>query len=152
MRKAVIAAVLLLLFALPQGVTEPLISAAVQVKASRSVYDSMIRAGEDVDISVDIQGFAPAACQWYREDEAIDGANGTLLHISSAKTQDTGIYRMDAMDENGKVRVSADVSLRVVDSTIPKMGDARLPAPVIGAAMAAAAAVCLLSGKKRAFR
>lgn len=150
MRKkiAVIIAVLLLVAVMASA--EGLITASVHVKASRNVYDSVIRTGEDVDMTVDISGFTPVACQWYKGGEPVEGASQTTLHIDSADVSDTAVYRMDAMDETGRVRVSADVALRVVDYSIPKTGDARAPKPLVAGMMAAAAAVALIIRKKAA--
>lgn len=128
---------------------ESMISASVQVRASRNVYDSVIRAGEDVDMTVDVAGFVPAVCQWYFADMPIDGENAAALHIDSAEVMDTGVYRMDALDEEGRVRLSVDVALRVVDQSIPRTGDSRIPQNALRVAVASAASVLLGSSASK---
>lgn len=150
MRKRFLALIALMLLIAGSAAAEGMITASVHVKASRNVYDSVIRTGEDVDMTVDIAGFTPTICQWYRSGEALEGENQSTLHISAADVSDTAVYRMDALDETGRVRVSADVALRVVDYTIPKTGDSRASRPLIAAMMAAAAAVGLIIRKKAA--
>ena len=142
-------AVVLMLIMSVAAAAEGAISAAVQITASRNVCDSVIRVGEDVDMTVLIEGFVPTACQWYREGEMVPGGNQTTLHIDSAEVGDTGLYRMDAMDESGSVRVSADVALRVVDYTIPQTGDTRVAMPIIVGWMGLAAAVAIKILRKK---
>jgi len=137
-RRLLVMISLIMVFCMGAASAEGMISASVQVRASRNVYDSVIRAGEDVDMTVDIVGFEPAACQWYFGDAPVDGANAKVMHIDSAEVSDTGMYRLDALDENGRVRLSVDVALRVVDREIPQTGDARLPHGVLVAVIAAA--------------
>lgn len=141
MRRKLLAFVLLLMLLTASAAAEGVISANVHVRASRTVYDSVIRVGEDVDMTVDIAGFVPAACQWYREGMMIECENLPTLHIDSAEVADSGIYRMDALDSDGRVRLSVDVALRVVDYAIPQTGDSRIPAPTLIGAIAAAFAV-----------
>ena len=143
MLKRITAVLLMMLLFATAACAEDMISASIQVKASRSVYDSVIRTGEDVDMTVQINGFTPAVCLWYRGEQLLEGENQPSLHISSADVDDTGIYRMDALDTQGRVRLSVDVALRVVDSVIPKTGDARLPAAAYLMLMGAAFAVML---------
>lgn len=129
---------------------EASVSATVNVRASRDVRDSVIRAGEDVDLLVTLSGFEPATCLWYREGERIEGETRTAMRIPSAQTSDTGVYRMDALDGDGRVRVSVEVSLRVVDAKIPQTGDSALPMGVPLAAMGVGGcAAALLTVKKR---
>ena len=126
-RKLMIAVCAIVMLCTCAACAEGMISASVQVRASRNVYDSVIRAGEDVDMTVDIAGFEPAACQWYFGGMPVEGANAAVMHIDYAEVSDTGMYRLDALDESGRVRLSVDVALRVVDRDIPQTGDARLP-------------------------
>lgn len=149
MRKTILAILLLLSMLCAAACAEGMITASVQVRASRSVYDSVIRTGEDIDMSVSIDGFTPTLCQWYFEDAPIEGANETTLHIESADTADTGMYRMDAMDADGKIRVSVDVAIRVVDYTIPKTGDPRASRIPLMLLTGAAALGIAFVGKKQ---
>ena len=46
-----------------------------------------------------------------------------MYSIVNAQVEDSGLYRMDAFDENGAMVVSMDISARVIDATVPKSGD-----------------------------
>ena len=69
--------------------------------------------------------------------------------IVNAAVEDSGIYRMDAFDENGDMLLSMEIAARVIDDTVPKSGDSSLP---VGAAFAvlAAASVALFVKLRRA--
>ncbi len=132
------------------AVAEGPVGATVHVRASRDVRDSVIRVGEDVDLMVTLSGFEPESCLWYREGERIDGEARTSLRISGAQVSDTGVYRMDALDTDGRVRVSVEVSLRVVDGTIPQTGDDSLPRAIpLAMTGAAGGMAALLAGVRR---
>lgn len=154
-RRFLLAFCLLLALCIGTASAEGMISASVQVRASRNVYDSVIRVGEDVDMAVEVAGFEPVVCQWYFGEMPLEGENTAALRINSADVADTGVYRMDALDEAGRVRVSVDVALRVVDHTIPKTGDNRIPQNVlllamVSAALTLAAMIGCKAAKKRA--
>lgn len=149
MRKSIALILILLVCISATASASGIIGASVHVRASRSVYDSVIQAGEDVDLFVEISNFTPSGYVWYREGILIEGEHSHTCRIEAAQVEDSGIYRMDAIDASGKVRVSAEVALRVVDQTIPKTGDGR-PAPVLlMGAMASAAAGLIISCKKK---
>ena len=74
-----------------------------------------------------------------------------MFSIVNAQVEDTGLYRMDAFDEAGKMVVSMDIAARVIDDTVPKSGDSSLPVGVALAAMGAAAAGLLLCMRRRTF-
>ena len=80
-----------------------------------------------------MSGVEPARYQWYFEDEAIEGADQRVYNLVNAGLEDAGIYRLDAFDESGKMLLSMDVSVRVVDDRVPKSGDDSRP--VAAAAM-----------------
>ena len=81
---------------------------------------------------------------------AINGANQKVYSIVNAAVEDTGIYRMDAFDANGRMLVSMDISARVVDKTVPKSGDASLPLEAALGAMGIAAIALMAALRRRA--
>ena len=92
---------------------------------------------------------SPASYQWYFEGAPISGADQRVYNIVNAAVEDSGIYRMDAFDENGDMLLSMEIAARVIDDTVPKSGDSSLP---VGAAFAvlAAASVALFVKLRRA--
>lgn len=150
--RKMLAATLLLVCLGHAALAEAPLGATVNVRATRDVRDSVIRAGEDVDLLVTLTGFSPEICQWYREGEALEGENQASLHLEDAAVSDTGVYRMDALDADGRVRVSVDVALRVVDDQLPQTGDSALPAAVPITVMSVAALAALMLRKRRGAR
>ena len=131
----VLAVVMMLLsvYTLAEGV----ISTTVIMRVSRITQNAVVDAGEDLSMEVQIDGVVPAAYQWYFENEAIVGANQKVYSIVNAQVEDSGVYRMDAFDENGKMLVSMDISARVIDKAVPKAGDGSMPVGVAVAGLAA---------------
>ena len=131
----VLAVVMLMLsvYTLAEGV----ISTTVIMRVSRITQNAVVDAGEDLSMEVQIDGVVPAAYQWYFEDRAIAGANQKVYSIVNAKVEDSGVYRMDAFDANGKMLVSMDISARVIDKEVPKAGDGSMPVGVAAAGLAA---------------
>ncbi len=125
---------LLSAYALADGV----ISTQVVMRVSHMTQSAVVDAGEDLSMEINIDGVNPASYQWYFEGRAIDGANQKVYSIVNAQVEDSGVYRMDAFDENGKMLVSMDISARVVDNTVPKSGDNSMPVGVAVAGFAAA--------------
>ena len=122
-------ALVALLLMLGSAVAEGVISTTVVMRVSHLTQDAVVDAGEDLSMEVNIDGVSPASYQWYFED--------------------SGIYRMDAFDENGDMLLSMEIAARVIDDTVPKSGDSSLP---VGAAFAvlAAASVALFVKLRRA--
>ena len=116
---------------------EGTISTTVLMRVSRMTQNAVVKAGEDLSIEVGIDGVEPAEYQWYFNDAPIEGADQKVYNIVDAKPEDTGVYRMDAFDENGAMVVSMDVAARVLEDEVPQAGDGSLP---VGAAIAAFAA------------
>ncbi len=115
------------------AIAEGTISTTVLMRVSRMTQNAVVKAGEDLSIEVNIDGATPASYQWYFNDAPIDGANQKVYNIVNAQPEHTGVYRLDAFDENGAMVVSMDVSARVVEDDVPQAGDGSLP---VGAAMA----------------
>ena len=67
----------------------------------------------------------------------------------NAKVENSGVYRMDAFDANGKMLVSMDISARVIDDNVPKSGDASMPVGVAIGGFVLAAAVLVLAFWRR---
>ncbi|MCQ2436999.1 MAG: immunoglobulin domain-containing protein [Clostridia bacterium] len=132
---ALAAVLLLTVAALAQGT----ISTTVVMRVSHMTQNAVVDAGEDLSMEVSIDGVTPASYQWYFNDAIIDGADQRVYTIANAAVEDTGVYRLDAFDEAGRMVVSMDISARVVDNTVPKAGDNSLPTGVVAGAMALAA-------------
>ncbi|MBQ6373024.1 MAG: immunoglobulin domain-containing protein [Clostridia bacterium] len=142
-------AVLLLLMsgcALAQGA----ISTTVVMRVSHMTQNAVVDAGEDLSIEVNIDGVEPDSYQWYFNDEAITGANQKVLNIVNAQPEDTGIYRLDAFDANGKMLVSMDIAARVIEKKVPQSGDNSMPVGFAFAGIALCGAVMALLLRRRA--
>ena len=68
----------------------------------------------------------------------------------NAQVDDSGIYRLDAFDENGRMVASMDITARVLDPEVPQAGDRTLPVPLVLAAMGLAAATLLALRRRNA--
>lgn len=134
---AILAVLVLLLsaYALADGV----ISTTVVMRVSHMTRNAVVDVGEDLSMEVNIDGVEPSSYQWFFEDAPISGADQKVYSIVNAQVEDSGVYRMDAFDENGKMLVSMDISARVIDDTVPKSGDASIPVGAAAALFAAAA-------------
>ena len=127
------------------GCAEGIISTTVVMRVSHMTQDAVVNAGEDLSMEVNVEGVAPAAYQWYFNDQAIVGANQRVYNIVDASLEDAGVYRLDAFDAEGTMLLSMEISARVIDGTVPKAGDASLP---VGVALAGAAAGLAALGAK----
>ena len=142
-------ALVALLLLLGSAFAEGVISTTVVMRVSRLTQDAVVDAGEDLSMEVNIDGVSPASYQWYFEGAPISGADQRVYNIVNAAVEDSGVYRMDAFDENGDMLLSMEIAARVIDDTVPKSGDSSLP---VGAAFAvlAAASVALFVKLRRA--
>ena len=142
-------ALVALLLMLGSAVAEGVISTTVVMRVSHLTQDAVVDAGEDLSMEVNIDGVSPASYQWYFEGAPISGADQRVYNIVNAAVEDSGVYRMDAFDENGDMLLSMEIAARVIDDTVPKSGDSSLP---VGAAFAvlAAASVALFVKLRRA--
>lgn len=131
------------------AVAENLISTTLVMRVSHMTQNAVVDAGEDLSMEVSIDGAAPASYQWYFNDTPIDGATQKVYSIVNAQVEDTGVYRMDAFDAEGKMIVSMDISARVIDKTVPKSGDASMPVEYALVAMGAAAVGMVLAMRRR---
>lgn len=143
---AVLAAMLLVL---SSAVAEGMISTTVVMRVSHMTQNAVVDAGEDLSMEVNIDGVVPASYQWYYNDAPIAGANQKVYSIVNAQVEDTGLYRMDAFDAEGKMLVSMDIAARVIDNTVPKSGDHSLPLTAVFAAMGLAAAGMAFTLRRR---
>ena len=110
-------------YALADGV----ISTTVVMRVSHMTQNAVVDAGEDLSMEVNIDGVVPASYQWYFEDEAIEGANQKVYNIVNAQVENSGVYRMEAFDAEGRMLVSMDISARVIGKSVPKSGDTSMP-------------------------
>ena len=133
-------ALLLSAYALADGV----ISTTIVMRVSHMTQNAVVDAGEDLSMEVQIDGVEPASYQWYFEDEAIEGANQKVYNIVNAQVENSGVYRMEAFDAEGRMLVSMDISARVIGKAVPQSGDRSMPVGV-AAAMFAAAALALVA-------
>ena len=131
-------ALVALLLMLGSAVAEGVISTTVVMRVSHLTQDAVVDAGEDLSMEVNIDGASPASYQWYFEGAPISGADQRVYNIVNAAVEDSGIYRMDAFDENGDMLLSMEIAARVIDDTVPKSGDSSLPVGVAFAVLAAA--------------
>ena len=112
------------------------ISANVTMKVSRTAQDSIVNAGEDLTIDVQLEGIAPDYYRWYFEDQLIESAESRVLVIRAATLEDAGAYRMEAYANDGSMLVSMDFAVRVIDNALPKSGDNTLGVVPVAAMMA----------------
>ena len=144
---AILAVMVMLLSAC--ALADGVISTQVVMRVSHMTQSAVVNAGEDLSMEINIDGVSPASYQWYYEGRAIEGANQKVYSIVNAQVDDSGVYRMDAFDENGKMLVSMDISARVVDNTVPKSGDDSMPVGIAAAGFAAAALTLVLVFRRR---
>ena len=144
-----LAALLLVLLLCTGALSEGEISTTVVMRVSRMTQSAVVNVGEDLSMEVNIEGVEPASYQWYYEGQAISGANQKAYSIVNAKVENSGVYRMDAFDANGKMLVSMDISARVIDDNVPKSGDASMPVGVAIGGFVLAAAVLVLAFWRR---
>lgn len=142
---ALLAALLLTMTATAEGV----VSTTVVLRVSHMTQNAVVDVGEDLSMEVSIEGAAPETYQWYFNDSPIPGATQKVYSIVDAQTDDTGLYRMDAFDADGRMVVSMELSARVVDQTVPKAGDDSLPVSAAMAAVAAAAGVLTVMRRRK---
>lgn len=149
MRKliAILAMAVLLLstYALADG----MISTTVVMRVSHMTQNAVVDVGEDLSMEVNIDGVEPYAYQWYYEGKAIEGANQKVYSIINAKVEDSGVYRMDAFDEGGRMLVSMDISARVIDHAVPRSGDTSMPVGYAVMGLALASGVLLLVFRRK---
>lgn len=127
------------------------ISTTVVMRVSRMTRNAIVNVGEDLSLEVNIEGEIPASYQWYFEGTAIPGADKSVYNIVNAQLEDSGVYRMDAFNAEGRMLVSMEIRARVIDDSIPKSGDNSMPVWVAGIAFISAAGVMVytLRGKRR---
>ena len=126
------------------------ISTTVVMRVSRMTQSAVVNVGEDLSMEVNIDGVEPASYQWYYEGEAISGANQKAYSIVNAAVENSGVYRMDAFDADGRMLVSMDISARVIDNSVPKSGDTSMPIGVaVGGFVLAAAALALTFRRRK---
>ena len=144
-----VALVAIMLFASVCALADGTISTTVLMRVSRMTQNAVVNAGEDLSIEVSIDGVEPASYQWYFNDAPIEGANQKVYNIVNAQPEHTGVYRMDAFDENGAMLVSMDVSARVLEDEVPQAGDESLPVGMAMAGIAVCGALLAVLLRKR---
>ena len=130
--------------------SEGSISTTVVMRVSRMTQNAVVKAGEDLSIEVGIDGVEPAQYQWYFNDVPIDGATQKVFNIVNAQPENTGVYRIDAFDENGRMLVSMDIAARVLEETVPQAGDRSMPVGVAFAAIALCGGLLMVLLRRRA--
>lgn len=126
------------------------ITTTVVMRVSHMTQSAVVNAGEDLTIDVTVDGVTPASYQWYFNGEAIEGANQKVYNLVNAGVEDSGVYRMDAFDESGKMLVSVDVDARVIEDAVPRSGDDSLPVGAAFAGIALCGALLVLALRRRA--
>ena len=135
---------LCLLLTAPLACADQVVTTSVVMRVSRMTQNAVVNAGEDLSMEVSIDGLTPATYLWYFNDATIDGATQKVYNIVNASAEDTGVYRLDAFDADGKMLVSMDIAARVIVDEVPKSGDASLPLGAAWLVMGAAAVALLL--------
>ena len=120
--------------------TAQALSAGVVMTVSRTTQDSIITEGENLTIDVQLDEVEPALYRWYFNDDLIPGATANIYTISSALPEDAGMYRVEAYSENGKMLVTMEFSVRVIENALPKSGDNTIEIGIITTAMIVCAA------------
>ena len=131
------------------ALADSVISTSVVMRVSHMTQNAVVDAGEDLSMEVNIDGVVPASYQWFFEDAAIEGANQKVYNIINAQVEDSGVYRMEAFDADGRMLVSMDISARVIGQDVPQSGDASMPVGVAVAVFAAAAMGLALTLRRR---
>lgn len=149
--KAAVAFCLMAVMFVTGAATVYAVSADVVMKVSRTAQDSIINEGEDLSISLSLDGAVPASYRWYFGDEPIVGANFSTYTILSADITDAGVYRVEAFDENGGMIISMEFNVRVIEEALPKSGDGTLDAGLLTGIIAAAGLTLVgaAAGRKR---
>lgn len=129
---------------------ENTISTKMIMRISKLTQKAVVNIGEDLSLEVSIEGVTPASYQWYCNDEAIEGADQNVCYLNNAQLEQSGIYRVDAFDETGRMLVSMDVNVRVIDPTVPKSGDDSMPVGVAAAVFSLAAAALAITFRRKA--
>ena len=129
---------------------EQMITTTVVMRVSHMTQNAVVDAGEDLSMEVNIGGVNPASYQWYFDGTPISGATQRVYNLVNAQPEDTGVYRLDAFDTDGKMLVSMDISARVIDDTVPKSGDDSIPLNVVWTAMGMAGTVLMSAVRRRA--
>ena len=142
--------VLCLVLAVPFACADQTVTTSVVMRVSRMTQNAVVNAGEDLSMEISIDGVTPASYEWYFNDAPIAGANQKVYSILNASEEDTGVYRLDAFDEDGKMLVSMDIATRVIVDEVPKSGDASLPLNVVWMAMGVAAMLLIVSRRRAA--
>lgn len=141
----------ILLLAGVAACAEGTISTTVVMRVSHMTQNAVVNAGEDLSIDVSVDGVNPASYQWYFNDVPIDGANQKVYNIVNAQPEDSGMYRLDAFDADGKMLVSMDISARVVDkAVVPQSGDSSMPVGYAFAGIALCGALLAITLRRRA--
>ncbi|MDO4865537.1 MAG: immunoglobulin domain-containing protein [Clostridia bacterium] len=144
---AILLAVMLLCSAFAGA--EGSISTTVLMRRSRMTQNAVVDVGEDLSIEVSIEGVSPSQYQWYFNDAPIEGANQKVYNIVNAQPEDTGVYRLDAFDEEGSMVVSMDVSARVLEPEVPQAGDGSVPVGFAFAGLALCGALLAVLLRRR---
>ena len=128
------------------AMAEGSIRTTVVMRVSHMTQNAVVDAGEDLSIEVNIDGVSPHSYQWYFNNALIDGANQKVLNIVNAQPADTGLYRMEAIGDDGMVLLSMDIAARVVEPYVPQSGDASMHVgyALCGMALCAAALAGML--------
>ena len=115
-------------------------SANVVMKVSRTAQDSVINAGEDLTIDIQLDGVEPSMYKWYFKDALIEGADSRVYTLRSAAVEDAGIYRMEAYGEDGTMLASMEFAVRVIEDVMPQAGDDTLGIGLVTGIMVLSAA------------
>lgn len=150
--KKLLALAIAVMWLLTMGaVAENRITTTVVMRVSRMTQNAVVNAGEDLSMEIDISGVEPESYRWYKDGAPIANADQKVYVISDAAVEDSGVYRMDAFDADGRMLVSIDINARVIDKNVPKSGDDSMPVIyAVAALLLAGTALALALRRKRA--
>lgn len=131
------------------GLADGTISTKMIMRVSKITQKAVVNIGEDLSLEVSIDGVEPASYQWYFNDEPIAGADQNVCYLNNAQLEQSGVYRINAFDSDGKMLVSMDVNVRVIDPTVPKSGDDSMPVGIAAAVFAMAAAALAVTIRRK---
>ena len=126
------------------------ISTTVVMRVSHMTQSAIVNVGEDLSLEVNIDGVSPDSYRWYFEGAEIPGADQRVYNIVNAQVSDSGVYRLEAFDADGRMLVSMDITARVIEEAIPKSGDESLPVGAAAASFVLAAGAMALILRRRA--
>lgn len=125
-------------------------STGILLRNSKIIQSPVVNVGEDLGMEVVLEDVPVDTYQWYFNNTPIANANQKIYNIVDASVEDSGLYRVEAFDANGKMLVSMDVNARVIDPTVPKSGDRSMPVEIAGGILLMSCAALFMFCRRKA--